>query len=957
MGMDRSLSQARRAPPPGDDPRGAAVARLVASEGGPLHALILGAASNSSYLAMLCERHADWLRENAAADAAAVMRGLLDDASPAEDANRAALMARLRIAKAKAALLIALADLGGLWSLEDVTQALTDLADSSVRSALAFLLREAVTRGKLPAEAADPATSGYFILALGKHGAGELNYSSDIDLICLFDPDRLPGADRGALQQGFVRLTRDLVQILSERTRDGYVFRTDLRLRPDPGAMPMAISVLTAETYYEGLGRTWERLAYIKARICAGDETAGDDFLAALRPFVWRRHLDFATLSEVRALKARINSHFGHGALAVAGHDLKRGRGGIREVEFYAQTQQIIFGGRDESLRLRETVTALDALVEAGWTDATVRDDLHGAYRILRDLEHRLQMLADMQTQTLPEPGPDLDRVARLAGDADGTALSRRLMPVLGTVSRHFDALFARLPGGEAETVAEPAEGSIAERLARLGFARPDDGAGLIDVWMQGRYPAMRGERSREMLRGVLPALLESLAASPDPDRGLARLDAAFSRLPTGLQFFAMLAARPKLIELITETAGLDAPLAEHLARNPDVLGAALEPDFWTDLPVRATHEAELRDAIGADRSFEPALDAVRRYHAGAHFRIGTHVLRGLAPPDEAGRAFTALAEACIATLLPVAQTEVERRHGTLQGGGLAVVAMGRMGAGEMTAASDLDLLFVAPGDMAAMTEGHRPVSRERWSAALGQTLVTALTSPTAVGRLYDVDMRLRPSGKSGPLVTTLPAFAAYHAGTAQTWEALARTRARVIVGPDALVRDVKAAIAVAQSHALPPASTAREVRDMRALIAKERRPRGAWDVKLRDGGLFDLEFTAQLLQIVRACPAEPHTARAIDALRLDGALGDGDARALLIAHRDYSALLQFTAVAAPELYDPDTVGQRVRDGVARAFHLGGNGAVTAKLAAHGEVCARVFAETVDRLAADGQAD
>ncbi|MEM7567427.1 MAG: bifunctional [glutamine synthetase] adenylyltransferase/[glutamine synthetase]-adenylyl-L-tyrosine phosphorylase, partial [Pseudomonadota bacterium] len=748
------------------------------------------------------------------------------------------------------------------------------------------------------------------------------------------------------------RLTRDLVQILSERTRDGYVFRTDLRLRPDPGAMPVALSTLTAETYYEGLGRTWERLAYIKARVCAGDEAAGAEFLETLRPFVWRRYLDFATLSEVRALKERINDHFGHGALAVAGHDLKRGRGGIREIEFYAQTQQIIFGGRDETLRGRQTLSALDALVSAGWTEPQVRGALRSAYTVLRDLEHRLQMLADMQTQTLPEPGDDLDRVARLAGCADGVALDAKLAPILKTVSEHFDALFARLPGGTAKEVAEPAEGSMAERLARLGFARPEDGATLIAVWMQGRYPAMRGERARETLRVVLPPLLEALAASPDPDRGLARLDAAFSRLPTGLQFFAMLAARPKLIALVAEVAGLDAPLAEHLARNPDVLGEALEADFWTALPDRAAHEAELAEAIARDPAFEAALDAVRRYHAGAHFRIGIHVLRGLADPDEAGLAFTALAEACIAALLPVALAEVERRHGALEGGGIAVVAMGRVGAGEMTAASDLDLLFVASGESAEMSEGRRPISRERWAAALGQTLVTALTSPTAAGRLYEVDMRLRPSGKSGPLVTTLSAFRTYHAETAQTWEALARTRARVIAGPPHLASAVAAAISEAQSRALPPKPSAEEVRDMRALIAKERRPRGRWDVKLIDGGLFDMEFTAQLLQIVSGRPATAHTARAIRRLQDEGALSDGDAERLLAAHHDYSALLQRNAVAAPSVYDPDDAGQCVREGVRKALNAASDAAVLERLAEHGRACEGIFALAIASLSA-----
>ena len=353
-------------------------------------------------------------------------------------------MRLLRRMKAEAALLIALADIGGVWPVMRATRALTELADAAVRAAVRFLLRDAAARR--PAQARRPAKpeegSGYIVLAMGKMGAFELNYSSDIDLIVFYDRDAPALADKDDATAFHVRITRGLVKLLQERTADGYVFRVDLRLRPDPASTPIAVSTEAALNYYGSVGQNWERAALIKARACAGDIAAGEAILAQLAPFIWRKYLDYAAVADIQAMKRQIHAYRGHDEIAVEGHNIKLGRGGIREIEFFVQTQQLIAGGRHPELRGRETLPTLAALAEGGWIGAEARDDLEAAYHFLRTIEHRLQMVADEQTHTLPADREGIERFARFAGFKDRDAFAQKLVEHLRKVQRQYVRLF-----------------------------------------------------------------------------------------------------------------------------------------------------------------------------------------------------------------------------------------------------------------------------------------------------------------------------------------------------------------------------------------------------------------------------------------------------------------------------------------------------------------------------------
>jgi glutamate-ammonia-ligase adenylyltransferase len=490
--------------------------------------LIGGTLSCSPYLAGLIRRDPDRLVRllDCVPDEhlARLASGLGDEVSAAPSISDA--MRLLREFKSEVALLVALADLGGVWPVMRVTAALTVTADAAVAASIRFLFAKAVQRGDwLLGESSGPPEkgSGYMVLAMGKHGAGELNYSSDIDLIVFYERDlaRLkPGLEPPAF---FVRMTRDLVKLMQERTADGYVFRTDLRLRPDPGATQVAIASDAALNYYESFGQNWERAALIKARPIAGDLAAGRAFLAELSPFIWRKYLDFAAIADIHAMKRQIHAFKGFGQIGVAGHNIKLGRGGIREIEFFVQTQQLIAGGRQPDLRVPTTLDALKRLAERGWIDPPVVGDLTEAYTYLRHIEHRLQMLADEQTQTLPTAKDDLERLARFSGYDSLEAFSNDLVSRLERVQGHYAALFEATPeltaaGSNMVFAGEADDPATIETLRRMGYERPGNAIAAVRGWHHGRYPAIRTQRSRELLTEVQPLLIEALGRTADPD-------------------------------------------------------------------------------------------------------------------------------------------------------------------------------------------------------------------------------------------------------------------------------------------------------------------------------------------------------------------------------------------------------------------------------------------------------
>jgi glutamate-ammonia-ligase adenylyltransferase len=782
------------------------------------------------------------------------------------------------------------------------------------------MLREAAQRAEFAEQdgAVLEATTGLVVLAMGKYGAFELNYSSDIDLIVFYDAQRFPFRKRDDPRGAAVDIVKGMVRLLSESTADGYVFRTDLRLRPDAGATQVAISTDAAEAYYEGMGQNWERAAMIKARACAGDPETGADFLKAIEPFVWRRSLDYAAIEDIHSIKRQIHAHGGHGAIAVAGHNIKLGRGGIREIEFFAQTQQLILGGRDPALRPQATLAALDALCARGLVTETATTELKDAYRTLRRLEHRLQMVEDEQTHTVPKSDEGVAHIACFMGYADATSFGAALIAQLETVQGHYGRLFERaapLSGAQGNLVFTGVEDDpeTLATIAAMGFRDAHHVAGAIRGWHHGRIRATRSARARELLTKLVPDLLAALAASADPDAAFMQFDRFVSNLPAGVQLFSLFLARPELLRLVAEIAGSAPRLAAHLAQAPATLDALMDADFLTSLPARTALDAALHAQMAKAEDFESRLDAARRFAKEQIFRVGVQIIQGRVKAEDAGPAFAGIAESVVHELLGAAEAELARTAGRVPGGRFAVIAMGKLGGREMTAASDLDLIFVydVPGAH-EHSDGPQPMPVIVYYARLAQRLIAALTVLTAAGGLYEVDMRLRPTGNKGPVAVSLESFRRYHETEAWTWERLALTRARAITGSPDLCHEVEQVIGATLTATTDPAKLITDAREMRQKLAAQFPGKNRWDLKFAPGGLIDIEFVAQTLQL-RDAPAHPdlldtNTIAALNKLRALGALKAADADTLLEASAFQQALTQVLRIAVDGTLDPQAV-------------------------------------------------
>ncbi|MFN4153202.1 MAG: glutamine-synthetase adenylyltransferase [Paracoccaceae bacterium] len=822
-----------RSPVPFDHSSGGEARTAFADLGPEVAGLLAGVAGCSPYLKGLMTREGDWLRAALAEgpEQALAAEFTRIEALPLED-----LGPGLRKAKRRIALLAALCDLGGVWSLEQVTAALTGLADRAVHLAMVRLVGDEIRRGKIPgAVPQDAATAaGMVALAMGKMGAGELNYSSDIDLICLFDETRYPGVEQEA-RAAFIRVTRKMTAILSDLTGDGYVFRTDLRLRPDASVTPVCLSMAAAESYYESVGRTWERAAYIKARPCGGDLAAGERFLKTLTPFVWRKHLDFAAIQDAHDMRLRIREHRGlNGRVTVEGHNMKLGQGGIREIEFFTQTRQMIAGGRDPDLRDRTTVGGLAVLAQKGWVPADVAAELTTLYRAHRELEHRLQMVGDAQTHDLPITAEGVARIAAFCGQ-DEAAFRVGLLERIARVDTLTDAFFA------------PCEAEAGPELS--GAA-----AQIVSGWMH--YPALRSERAQVIFQRLRPQLLKQLHRAANPDEALRALDGFLAGLPAGVQIFSLFEANPTLIELIVDIAGTSPGLARHLSRNAGVLDAVIGGSFWTHWPGMAALRAELAQVLDEVPDYEKKLDTARRWMKEWHFRVGVHHLRGLKDAFEAGKAYADLADAVVGALWPVVTAEFARKHGVMPGRGAVLIGMGSMGAQRLNAGSDLDLIMVYDAAGVEESSGPRPLATRPYYARLTQAMVTALTAQMPEGRLYEVDMRLRPSGRQGPVATGWQSFTSYQEEEAWTWEHLALTRARVLAGDAGLAGEVEAFRRDLLARKGKGATVRADVAAMRERLQAAKPAKGSWEAKNGAGRLMDVELCAQMLALIAGSPA-----------------------------------------------------------------------------------------------------
>lgn len=916
---------------------------------------------NSPFLTQCCLFEPAFLRRLLTDGPDTTFAALLAELAAEADSQTdiAALMKTLRIAKRRIALLTALADIAGSWPLESVTEALADFAEAATRHGLRFLLRREAAKGDIVLPHADDPEKecGIVILGMGKFGARELNYSSDIDIIVFYDHEKLEYKGRKTLAECMIAATRDLVKILDERTAQGYVFRTDLRLRPDPGSTPVAISLAAAEIYYEGFGQNWERAAMIKARQVAGDPATGDYFLKFLKPFIWRKSLDFAAIQDIHSIKRQINAHRGGRSIAVAGHNIKLGRGGIREIEFFAQTQQLIWGGRIPEIRCCRTLDAIRALAEAGQVADNAVEELDEAYHFLRQLEHRLQMIDDKQTQTLPDSPQRLAEIAAFMGfdgiDDFSQALIRRLQMVEGHYAGLFEDAPALSSGGNLVFTGGENDPETVRTIADMGFHHPDTVCDTIRGWHHGRIRATRSTRARELLTELTPTLLAALAATSSPDDAFLRLDEFLSRLPAGVPVFSLFYSNPSLLELVAELMGNAPKLAEHLARHTTQLDAVVAPSFFEPPPSTSGLVAELDKSLNEAGDFQEILDISRRWTAEHKFQVGVQVLRSLLEPDQAARAFADIADAVLTSLCPKVEEELARVNGRIEGGQWCILAMGKMGGHEMTSTSDMDLILIYDSpDPTAESVGGRPLAATAWFARLAQRVVNALTAKTAEGTLYEVDMRLRPSGNSGPIATSLQSFDRYQQESAWTWEYMALTRARVVCGNPELATTVQSIIHRTLTTPRDDSKLTADVADMRELMAKEHKAANRWEVKHLRGGLVDIEFIAQWLQLRFGAdyPAilATNTRTVLDQATDAGLLDRSDCNALVDAWRLWSAVQLVLRQTVAGAFDETTAPRGLKEVMVRATGL----TDFKTMVDHMDDCAAAAFEVFERLIA-----
>ncbi len=836
------------------------------------------ARGHAPFLARALERQPDLARLLAAGqgeEALAFARQAGADAPPAT---------ALRREKLALATALAIGDLAGAFPLRQVTGELSNFADRALDRAMTAAVRRRVE---------DATSDGFFALALGKQGACELNYSSDIDPILLFDPDRLARRARDEPGEAAQRYAREVVRLLSEVTAEGYVFRVDLRLRPAAEVSPLAVPVGAALTHYESLALSWERAAYIRARAAAGDVAAGEDFLEAIRPFVWRRSLDFGAIDEIARLTARIREANSGPREPGPGFDLKKGRGGIREIEFFVQTHQLIHGGRNPDLRVRGTRVGLDALAAARLIDADDAHALGEAYDRLRTVEHRLQMVEDRQTHSLPDAAA-LDGIARLDGMDGAQALVRDLARHCRIVADRFDALL--------ETTTRAGETRpLSEALTDAGLAEADRIAERIAGWLDGRYRALRSASAQDAFRALAPHFAEALAEAPDPDQALLRWEKVLANLPSAINLFRMLEARPGLLDQLLRILALAPPLADALGRQPALLDALIDRSA-RDLPPSVEELVARMQPVEDDAPYEARLDRIRVVTGEHRFALGTQLVEAAQDPLAVAAGLSRVAEAALQVAHDAAAREFAQAHGAIPGGELVVLGLGRLGGGALTHASDLDLIYLFTGDHGAQSDGERPLGATLYFNRLAQRVTGALSVPTAEGALYEVDTRLRPQGNQGPLAASLDSFGRYQREDAWTWEHMALTRARVLAGTDEGRAAVEAVVDEVLAAPREPAGLRKDVLAMRAQMAQHKPSQGRLDAKLARGGLVDLEFLIHFLQLRDRVALDPRLGEACAALADRGAVEP----ALCEAHDFLTRLLVASRLLAPDLAPPE---------------------------------------------------
>ena len=859
-------------------------------------------------------------------------------------------------------------DLLGRATLEDTVQDLSHLAEAAVQIAYEYV------RTRLRAEYGEAVDGedgqgrplGFVVFGMGKFGGEELNFSSDIDLIYLYERDGGPtaGGSKGKTEPRnfFTQLAQRLTRTLSDLVAGGRVFRVDLRLRPDGMNGPVVNSLPNTLLYYESYGQTWERVALLKARPVAGDKALGEQFLRDISPFVFRRYLDFSTIEDIKEMKARVERALpnrDHAALNV-----KLGRGGIREIEFVAQTLQLIHAGKDPHVRHRSTLPALDRLVEGKYLSASDRDVLREAYPFLRHVEHKLQVVHDRQTHTLPsdEEGlralarrlrlekntedriqkvelespslknsdagrrtPDLLRAPDQPNDSGPRtsdpglcrALNSAPRPIIpdlqkdevahfrSVLNRHTDAvhqIFHSLfhAPEEARKELDPEIPSLLQELhqeeralwhlQQLGFHNLQESYEHLKLLHDGPPHAPASPKRRKLLYALAPKLFQEVSRAADPDRALAAMANLIASIGARSSFLSLLRENESTLRTLIGLFGTSEYLTQIFLLHPELLDSLVRADLVRVQKTREEMQIELDARLEEVEEYEDRLDILRRYRAEEFLRIGIHDSNGLLDFTEASAQLSALAETCLAGASRIAQTALLRQIGLSSlPGHLAIVGMGKLGAGELNYNSDLDLIFLYEP---AAEENESRLGIQECFTKFAQRIISVLQVQTREGYVYKIDTRLRPSGRSGSLVSSLAAFTRYHETSSELWERQVLIKARMVAGDAVLQPRIEALLGrFAYSRGTDAAGVA-EIDRLRGRMEQElaQERQGRFNIKTGRGGIVDIEFLVQMLQL-RYGPQYPAvrqraTLPALEALRASGVLPSEDFQLLTQGYR-----------------------------------------------------------------------
>ena len=775
--------------------------------------------------------------------------------------------ARLRHVRNREYLRIGLADLDGRYDVETTVAELTALADGSCSAAVCWAtghLRELYGEiwSKRPVRGQSEAPQLFVVLGMGKLGGGELNFSSDIDLIYVYEADgtQSTGGTRGCVdaRSYFARMAELVTKALHEITGDGFVFRVDLRLRPDGINGPIANSLANALLYYESYGQTWERGALIQARPIAGEKALGTRFLREVEPFVYRRYLDFATIADMKVMKNRVENEIGNGA----GHyNVKLGRGGIREIEFLVQALQLIHGGRDERLRGCGSLRTLRKLVECGYLPADEGETLRESCRFLRNVEHKIQIVHQRQTHTLPEDPREQETLARRLGyrcERPAEHLWNDLESHRDRVRRAFEKLFYE-PTAERQSSVDSRttdllrqldeRGAAVAKLAEMGFTQPEQSYANVLLLRDGPEWAPAHPKRRKALFDLAPALLAAILKSADPDLALQNMATFVSSIGSRTSFLSLLQENPATLRMLVDLFGGSQYLANWFIRHPELLDSLVRADLVQLHREVDDLERELEQTNRPGADVESQLDALRRFRNHQFLRIGINDLQSMLEPEQVSVELTNVAEACLRHALALATYDLcgKLKRKRLPGQCI-VLGMGKLGSRELNYNSDLDLIFVYEEGRGKAAAGMA----QECFAKLAQRLMMVLQTTTREGFAYRIDTRLRPSGNKGPLVTSFAGFQEYHATSAQLWERQALIKARPVAGDPELARRVGLVVTQFVYRAPLTAAEAREIRRLRQRMEQElaRESLERVNIKTGRGGLVDIEFLTQMLQM-----------------------------------------------------------------------------------------------------------